>query len=126
MRKALLLFLLLTACGCMEAPMTTSDADALVRKTIAEAKGTERVQIQVRLERMELPSPEELKVRAEIEKAIEDQRLGRVLEAGAAEGSYDVIVEVDSTAEAVPKIREVLRAKGVLERSIVRVVEERR
>jgi hypothetical protein len=119
---ALLLLLLMIGCGAGESAVSSSDAEALVRQTVAEVKEKERVSIVVRLEKAEPPSTEELALRTKIVETIEAERVGAVVGSGADVGSFDVTVEVDSTADGVPKIREILRGVGVLERSVVRVV----
>lgn len=118
MKQILLIaFLLLVACGKSE--ITVEDAAKVVRETLAEAREKEIVKIQVRLEKTELPSAEELELRKRIEEAIEREAIGRVTVADAGVGHIDVTVEVDSTAEAVPRIRDLLETFGVLDRSTV-------
>ena len=114
-----LLLILLPACGKSE--VTAEDAEKLVRETLSEAREKEVVKIQVRLEKTEMPSEEDLALRRRIEEAIEKEGIGRIVIADAGVGHIDVSVEVDSTAEAVPRIRDLLEELGVLERSIVAV-----
>lgn len=80
------------------------------------------MKIQVRLDHTDMPTAEELAVRKQIEDRILDERVGRIKESAAGAGHYDLTVEVDSTNDAVPKIRAILRDAGVMDRATVRVV----
>jgi hypothetical protein len=119
MKPVVLLLVLLAACG--KSDVTAEDAEKVVRETLSEARAKDVVKIQVRLEKTEMPSAEELELRRRIEEAIEKEGIGRVTVADAGVGHVDVSVEVDSTADAVPRIRDLLETFGVLERSTVSV-----
>jgi diaminopimelate epimerase len=119
MRPIVLLLVLLTACG--KSDVTAEDAEKVVRETLSEAQEKDVVKIQVRLEKTEMPSAEELDLRRQIEEAIEKEAIGRVTVADAGVGHIDISVEVDSTADAVPRIRDLLETYGVLERSTVSI-----
>ncbi len=120
MKQILLVaLLLLVACGKVE--VTAEDAAKVVRETLAEAREKDIVKIQVRLEKSELPSAEELDLRKRIEEAIEREEIGRVTVADAGVGHIDISVEVDSTADAVPRIRDLLETFDVLDRSTVSI-----
>lgn len=114
--------LLLAACG--KSDVTAEDAEKVVRETLSEVQQKEVVKIQVRLEKTEMPTAEELELRRQIEEAIEKEAIGRVVVADAGVGHIDVSVEVDSTMEAVPRIRDLLETFGVLERSTVSVASK--
>jgi hypothetical protein len=121
---ALAALLLLSVVGCHRAEKTTAaDVDKVVRDTLQEVRSKYLVVIQVRLEGPELPTPEELQVRDAIETRIESEHMGRIVRSEAVPGHYDITVEVDSTAESVPRIREVLRDANVLRHASVRVAE---
>jgi hypothetical protein len=109
------LLMLLLVSGCSE------DAAKVVKETVEAVRPQEHVVVQVRLDRSEMPSEEDLRVRREIEEQIEVDRIGRVLKTGAGIGYYDLEVEVDSTIDAVPRIEALLRARDLRERSMVRV-----
>ena len=115
----LVALLILPACGKSE--VTAEDAAKVVRETIAGAREKAIVKIQVRLEKTELPSAEELELRKRIEEAIEREEIGRVIVADAGVGHIDLSVEVDSTFDAVPRIRDLLETFEVLDRSTVSV-----
>lgn len=119
-RFAPLLLLLALACG--KSDVTAEDAEKVVRETLSEAREKDVVKIQVRLEKTALPSAEELELRRRIEETIEKEGIGRVTLADAGVGHIDVSVEVDSTADAVPRIRDLLETFGVLERATVSIV----
>jgi hypothetical protein len=93
----------------------------IVREAVGEMREKDTVKIQVRLEKTEMPSEEELQLRRRIEEAIEKEGIGRIKVADAGVGHIDISVEVDSTADAMPRIRDLLETFGVLERSTVSV-----
>ena len=119
MKRFVVLLMLLAACGKGE--VTAEDAEKAVRETLSAAREKDTVKIQVRLEKTELPTAEELELRRRIEEAIEKEGIGRITVADAGVGHIDISVEVDSTADAVPRIRDLLETFGVLERSTVSV-----
>lgn len=120
MKRALVVLALL-ALACGKGDVTAEDAEKVVRETLSEAREKDVVKIQVRLEKTEMPTAEELELRRKIEEAIEKDGIGRVALADAGVGHIDVSVEVDSTADAVPRIRDLLETLGVLERATVSV-----
>ena len=122
MRRLAVLLLLLTACGKTE--VTREDAEKVVRETFSEIREKETVQVQVRLDKSEMPSEPDLELRRKIEEAIDKEGIGRLKVADAGVGYLEINVEVDSTAEAVPRIRDLLETFGVLERSTVRIVQQ--
>jgi len=113
------LLVLLTACGRDE--VTADDAAKVVRETLTEMRDKSIVKIQVRTEKTEMPSAEELQLRKQIEETIEKEGIGRIKLADAGVGHFDIQVEVDSTAEAMPRIRDLLESFALLERSTVSV-----
>ena len=121
-RFALLLLLLLAACG--ETGVTAEDAEKVVKETLSEVREKETVRIQVRLEKTEMPSDQDLELRRKIEEAIDKEGIGNLKVADAGVGYIEINVEVDSTAESVPRIRDLLETFGLLERSTVRIVQQ--
>lgn len=119
MRWFVVLLVLLTACGKGE--VTAEDAEKAAREALSAVQAKDTVKIQVRLEKTEMPTAEELELRRRIEEAIEKEGIGRVTVADAGVGHIDISVEVDSTADGVPRIRDLLETFGVLERSTVSV-----
>ena len=122
MKRIVPLLLLLAACGKSE--ITAEDAEKVVRETLSAAQEKAVVKIQIRLEKSEMPSEEDLAFRRKIEETIEKDGIGRVTVADAGVGHIDISVEVDSTAEAVPRIRDLLESLGVIERSTVSIVPQ--
>lgn len=120
-KRALVLLALLLASACGKSDVTAGDAEKVVKETLSAARDKDVVKIQVRLEKTEMPSAEELELRRRIEEGIEKEGIGRVTVADAGVGHIDVSVEVDSTADAVPRIRDLLEGFGVLERATVSV-----
>jgi hypothetical protein len=123
-RIAAFLFLFLAACGRSE--VTAEDAEKVLRETLSAVKQKEVVRIVVRLEKTEMPSAEELELRRKIEEAIDKEGVGQLKVADAGVGYFEINVEVESSAEAVPRIRDLLETFGVLERSTVRIVQQGR
>jgi hypothetical protein len=113
------LFLLLLACD------QKKEAADLVRETLDEARTDDRVVIQVRLDRAELPTADDLALRQQLEERIEREHVGRVVESKAEVGYFEITAEVDNTAEAVPRIRTMLAEAGVLDRTQLRVASGR-
>jgi len=113
-----LLLLLLTACGGTE----TADVAKVVKETVDAARQRERVVVHVRLVKTELPSSEELEERRQLEELIEVDRIGQVVESNAGVGYYAITVEVDSTAESVPRIEAMLREANLRDRASVRIL----
>jgi len=120
-RAVLLAMLLLLS--CRREGTTAADAEKVVRETLDEVRAKRVVHVQVRLDGGAMPTPDELKVRNAIEQRIEDEHVGRVVSSEASPGHYDIAVEVDSTVEAVPRIRSILTDAQVIERTTVRVSE---
>lgn len=114
-----LMLLLLLACGNSE--ITKDDAAKVVKETLGEARDKAVVKVQIRLEKSEMPSAEDLELRRKIEEAIEQEEIGRVIVADAGVGHIDINVEVASTADGVPRLRDLLETFGVLERATVSI-----
>lgn len=121
-RFSVLLLLLLAACG--ETGVTAEDAEKVVKETLSEVREKETVRIQVRLDKTEMPSEQDLELRRKIEEAIDKEGIGNLKVADAGVGYIEINVEVDSTAESVPRIRDLLETFGLLERSTVRIVQQ--
>lgn len=113
--RVLGLLLLLVICGCGD------EVAQVMKEGVDAVRPKEYVVVQVRLDASEPPSNEDLKLRREIEDQVEVDRIGRVEATGSGVGYFDLEIEVDSTADAVPKIEQLLRARGLRERSMVRV-----
>ena len=118
MRGLLIALLLLTACGETE----TADVAKVVKETVDAAREKQRVVVHVRLVKTEMPSAEELEERRQLEELIEVDRVGQVVESSAGVGYYAITVEVDSTADAVPRIEAMLREANLRDRASVRVL----
>jgi len=111
-------FLLLTILGCGAGERAASQ---LLKEVSAETREKARVQVIVKASAEE-PSPEDLVLRKAIEDRVEAQGIGRLISSGAGAGQIDVTIEVDNTAEAIPRVREILRLLEVLPRSSFRVL----
>jgi len=94
----------------------------VVKRTIAETRQKTRVSVQIRLEKSDLPAPEELDQQRKMESQIEQQHIGSVVKSESGVGYYDFTVEVDDTTTAIPRIRTLLANAGVLNRSTIKIV----
>jgi hypothetical protein len=96
-------------------------ADVL-KRTIAETRSKPRVNVQIRLDRPDLPTAEELEQRRKLEGDIEQQNIGAILDSQAGTGYMGFTIEVDDTTSSIPRIRTLLQNAGVLPRSTIRIV----
>lgn len=114
--------LAVASCGGEHSSSTAaSDAAAVVRETLAAARPKQRVRVRVRLERAELPAAEDLQLRNTLEEQIDAQRLGTIVSRGEGVGWFDVELDVDSSADAVPRVRAILESMELLEKSSVEI-----
>ena len=104
-------FIVLLLGGCQ-----AKEAIDLVKDVSTEMREKSRVQVIVRTEE------EDLTLRKALEDRIEQQGIGRIVSSGAGGGQIDVTVEVDNTAEAIPKIRKILLELGVLPKASYKVL----
>jgi DNA-binding LytR/AlgR family response regulator len=117
-RGLLIALLILAACGKSE----TAEVAKVLKETVDAAREKQRVVLHVRLVKTEMPSAEELEERRRLEELIEVDRIGQVVESNAGVGYYAITVEVDSTAQAAPRIEAMLREAKLSERASVRVL----
>jgi hypothetical protein len=113
-------FLILAALAALWACKPESTAE--LKKTIAEARTKPRVNVQIRLETSDFPSPDELALRQKLESDIESRHIGAVLDSGSGNGYMDFTVEVEDTPTSIPRIQSLLNDAGVSKRSTIRVV----
>ena len=114
------LTLLLTAsCGGNEAGVQS--ASEIIRKVSSEIRTAHRVQVSVKASAEE-PTAEDLEVRRNIENRIEQANIGRLVSSGAGAGETWVVVEVDNTAEAIPRLQEILRSMDLARQSSFKVI----
>jgi hypothetical protein len=113
MKLALIALLVL---GCK------GESTEFVKRTIAETRTKPRVNVQIRLDRPELPTADELEQRRKIESDIEQQNIGAVVDSQAGTGYMGFTIEVDGTTTSIPRIRSLLQNAGVLQRSTIKVV----
>lgn len=91
--RALPLLCLLAACG---------DSSEVIRDVTAGLRTTSRVEVSVKAE--------EADVQKTLENRIEQENIGRLVSSGLAAGYYQVTVEVENTADAIPRIQDILRS----------------
>jgi hypothetical protein len=107
--------LLLAACAKGERP-----AD-LVHQVAEEVKTKPRVEVSIKLPKDDA-TPADLQLQRTIEDHIERQNVGRLVNSGSRPGALFITVEVDQTADAIEKLRTVMRSEGVLDRASFRVI----
>jgi len=86
----------------------------IVKQTISEARKKPKLKITI--------YQEDLALRKTIEKEVEQEHIGTVLDVGSGNGHMDLTVEVDETVTTIPKIRAILSRQGLLERSSIVVI----
>ena len=121
MKFAAMFAALVLVTACSKSEVTTEDLAKSARETLTEMREKSTVKVQVRLEKTELPSETDLQLRKQIEEAIEKDGIGRVKMSDAGVGQFTIHVEVDSTEEGVPRLRDLLESLALLERSTVSV-----
>ena len=90
-----------------------SEITSAIKQTVAETRTKPQVIVVLQLDDDE--------VRKTIERRIEEQHIGTIKSEAAGVGHLDFIVEVDSTVDAIPRIREVVRKAGVLQKTTIRI-----
>ena len=103
-KRGLIAVMLLVGCG--------ESATEAVREVATGLRETYRVQVSIKASAEE-PAPEDLALRKRLEDRIEQQNVGRLVSAGGGSGQIDVVVEVENTAEAIPKLQEIVKDLGV-------------
>jgi hypothetical protein len=115
MRRMAIVFLFSLACTKGEKP-----AD-LIHQVAEEVKTKPRVEVSIKLPKDD-PTPADLQMQKTIEDHIERQNVGRLVNSGSRPGSLFITVEVEQTADAIEKLRTVMRSEGVLDRASFRVI----
>jgi hypothetical protein len=110
--------LLLAASGGGERGATAaSDAAAGVKETVNAVRSKEQVVVRIRVE--------DTKLRDAVEDRLVLEHAGTVVERSGGAGYVLLALEVDSTADAVPRVRSILRAMDLLEKSSVEIRQAR-
>lgn len=109
MRVMLVVALLLAACKGGERDATA----AVARETLDAIRPKTLVVVKVR--------DEEVKLRDSVEDQLVARRVGTIIERGAGAGFVSLVLEVDSTGDAVPRVRSILRELDLLEKSSVEI-----
>ena len=102
---------LLAAAACGQ----RSEISTAVRQTIAETRSKPQLMVVMQVDDDEL--------RKSVERRIEDQHVGTIKSEAAGPGHLDFTVEVESTVEDIPRIREILKRADVLAKSTIRVLQ---
>jgi hypothetical protein len=115
-RRAIIV-LLLIGCAKSERPAAVD----LIHEVAREVRTKPRIEIDLKMPQ-EQPTPADLDLQRSIEDRIEREHLGRLVSSGSHAGSLFIIVEVEQTADAMEKLRSLLRSAGVLQQSSFRVI----
>ena len=124
MRRLFVLALLLLLCAgsCQRKEPGSPGPLDVIHQTLDAARPHTRVQIDITCEK-EDPSPSELQLQQAIEKQIEHEHVGRVVDDGSGPSYVRIQVEVDEAATSIGKLRAILQAAGVLNRASVKIVK---
>jgi len=124
MRRLCVLALLLLLCAgsCQRKERESTGPLEVIHETLEAARPRTRVQIDITCEKQD-PSPSELQLQQAIEKRIEQEHVGRVVDDGAGPSYVRINVEVNETATSIGKLRAILQAAGVLKRASVKIVK---
>jgi predicted TIM-barrel enzyme len=112
-----LALLLLLAIGCTRAEKPGD----LLRDVASEVRTKPRVEVSVKLDHEEATAAD-LQLQRSVEDRVERENVGRLVSSGTRAGYLFITVEVEKTADAIEKLRAVLRSEGLLERSSFRVI----
>jgi len=124
MRRLFVLALLLLLCAgsCQRKERGSPGPIDVIHQTLEAARPRTRVQIDIRCEK-EDPSPSELQLQQAIEKRIEQEHVGPVVDDGSGPSYVRIRVDVVETATSIAKLRAILQAAGVMNRSSVKIVK---
>ena len=106
----------MVACSKTEKP-----AIDLIHEVAANVKTKPRVEVSIKLPQ-DAALPADLQLQKTIEDHIERENVGRLVSSGTRPASLYITVEVDQTADAIEKLRSVMRSEGVLDRASFRVI----
>jgi hypothetical protein len=115
-RRAILLLLLL-GCAKTEKPAAVD----LIHEVASEVRTKPRIEVDLKLPQ-DNPTPADLTMQRSLEDRIERENIGRLVSSGSHPGSLFITVEVEQTADAMDKLRTLLRSAGVLPQASFRVI----
>ena len=115
------MFVAVLAIAC--AKHESSGTVDLIKTVASEARTKPRVITMIKTNG-DQPTPDELALQKSIEDRIEQAHIGRLVSSGADAGFLNITIEVENTADAIAKLRQVVSAAGVLNRSSFRVSGE--
>jgi hypothetical protein len=124
MRTLCVLALLLALCAssCQRKERESTGPLEVIHETLEAARPLTKVQIDITCEKQD-PSPSELQLQQAIEKRIEQEHIGRVVDDGSGPSYVRINVEVNETATSIGKLRAILQAAGVLNHASVKIVQ---
>ncbi len=85
------------------------------------SEGPAEIAILVSYEGDGMPSTEDLRLRQELERRIEESRHGEVTDAGAGQGLLELYIATDDVAKARPAVDAIIDALGLADRTVVEV-----
>jgi hypothetical protein len=113
-----LVFVLLLSAACTKGEKPAAD---LIHEVASDVKTKPRVEVSIKLPKDDA-TPADLQLQKTIEDHIERENVGRLVNSGSRPGSLFITVEVDQTADAIEKLRNIMRTEGVLDRASFRVI----
>ena len=93
----------------------------IVREVTTGIRAEPRVQLSVKASAEE-PTSEDLDLRRRIEERIEQENIGRLVSSGGGAGYVDIVVDVENTAEAIPRMQAMLRDMEIARHSSFKVI----
>jgi hypothetical protein len=107
------------ACGKSE-----SAGIDLIDQVASEVKDKPHVQVSIKM-RSDQPTADDEALLRSLETKIDNEQIGRLVSSGFEPGYMFLKVEVENTADAIDKLRSLLRADGLLAGASFKVLGER-
>ena len=118
--RAFLVLIVMTACSGGD-ETGVQPATEVIREVTTGMRSNARVQVSMRAS-AEVPTPEDIEMRKRLEDAIEAENIGRLVSSSGGAGYVDIVVEVENTADAIPRIQEILRSMDAARHATFKVI----
>ena len=116
-RLAILIFL----AACARNETGVQPATEVIREVTTGMRSNARVQVSMKATAEE-PTAEDIAMRKKLEDAIEAENIGRLISSSGGAGYVDIVVEVENTADAIPRIQEILRSMDAARHASFKVI----
>ena len=114
-------FIAVTLIGCGQNEAGVQPATEVIREVTTGMRSNARVQVSVKASAEE-PMPADIEMRKRLEDRIEAENIGRLISSSGGAGYVDIVIEVESTADAIPRIQEILREMDVARDASFKVI----